>query len=56
LLDLRDPYCVSGDVPASRDLAHGDISDLEQTGMGLHLEGVARRIDPDRRASFHAGL
>jgi NADPH-dependent 2,4-dienoyl-CoA reductase/sulfur reductase-like enzyme len=43
------PYDISGDVPDWRDLAHRTVADLEATGMRLHLETVAWRIDVDRR-------
>ena len=42
------PYYISGDVPDWRDLAHRTIADLEATGMRLHLDTVAQRIDPER--------
>ena len=43
------PYYISGDVPDWRNLAHRTLADLEATGMKLHLDTVARRIDLDRR-------
>ena len=43
------PYYISGDVPDWRNLAHRTVADLEATGMRLHLDTVARRIDLDRR-------
>ena len=42
------PYYVSGDVSDWRRLAHRDLAALEATGMRLHLDTSARRIDPDR--------
>ena len=39
------PYYVSGDVPDWRNLAHRSIADLEDTGMTLRLDTVARHID-----------
>ena len=39
------PYYISGDVADWRRLAHRSITDLEATGMRLHLETVARRIN-----------
>jgi NADPH-dependent 2,4-dienoyl-CoA reductase/sulfur reductase-like enzyme len=43
------PYYVSGDVRDWHDLAHRTIGDLEATGMRLHLDTRARRIDVERR-------
>jgi NADPH-dependent 2,4-dienoyl-CoA reductase/sulfur reductase-like enzyme len=39
------PYYVSGEVTHWRNLAHRTVADLEATGMQLHLDTVARRID-----------
>ena len=39
------PYYVSGEVAHWRNLAHRTVADLEATGMQLHLDTVARRID-----------
>jgi len=39
------PYYVSGEVTHWHNLAHRTIADLEATGMRLHLDTVARRID-----------
>src|SRR5450432_15042 len=44
------PYYLSGDVPDWRNLAHRGLADLEATGMRLHLDTVARRIDVARRS------
>lgn len=41
------PYYVSGDVSDWHDLAHRTIGDLEATGVRLHVDTVARRIDVD---------
>ena len=41
------PYYVSGEVTHWRNLAHRTIADLENTGMGLRLDTMARRIDVD---------
>ena len=43
------PYDISGDVADWRSLAHRTIADLEATGMRLHLDTTARRIDRDAR-------
>ena len=45
------PYYISGDVADWRRLAHRSITDLEATGMRLHLETVAR---PDQCRGSHA--
>ena len=39
------PYYVSGEVPHWRNLAHRTIADLEDAGMALRLDTLARRID-----------
>ena len=39
------PYYVSGEVTHWRNLAHRTVADLEATGMQLHLDTFARRID-----------
>jgi NADPH-dependent 2,4-dienoyl-CoA reductase/sulfur reductase-like enzyme len=39
------PYYVSGEVTHWRNLAHRTIADLEEAGMRLRLDTVARRID-----------
>ena len=41
------PYYVSGEVPDWRNLAHRTATDLEATGMRLHLGTTAERIDAD---------
>jgi NADPH-dependent 2,4-dienoyl-CoA reductase/sulfur reductase-like enzyme len=38
-------YYVSGEVTHWRNLAHRTVADLEATGMQLHLDTIARRID-----------
>jgi NADPH-dependent 2,4-dienoyl-CoA reductase/sulfur reductase-like enzyme len=44
------PYYVSGEVTHWRNLAHRTTADLEATGMRLHLNTTARRIDvPGRK-------
>jgi NADPH-dependent 2,4-dienoyl-CoA reductase/sulfur reductase-like enzyme len=43
------PYYISGDVPDWRRLAHQSVADLEATGMRLHLDTTAIRIDVERR-------
>ncbi len=43
------PYYVSGEVTHWRNLAHRSVADLEQTGMQLRLDTVARRIDVEGR-------
>ena len=43
------PYYISGDVPDWRNLAHRSLADLEATGMRLHLDTSAHRIDVERR-------
>ncbi|MGZ4380867.1 MAG: FAD-dependent oxidoreductase [Gaiellaceae bacterium] len=39
------PYYISGEVPDWRNLAHRSAADLEATGMRLHRDTDARRID-----------
>lgn len=39
------PYYVSGDVADWRNLAHRTIADLEATGIELHLDTMAHRIE-----------
>ena len=41
------PYYVSGEVSHWRNLAHRTLADLTETGMTLHLDTRATRIDPD---------
>jgi NADPH-dependent 2,4-dienoyl-CoA reductase/sulfur reductase-like enzyme len=41
------PYYVSGEVPHWRNLAHRSVADLEATGMVLHLDTMATKIDVD---------
>jgi NADPH-dependent 2,4-dienoyl-CoA reductase/sulfur reductase-like enzyme len=41
------PYYVSGEVGDWHHLAHRTVADLQDTGMTLRLDTVARRIDPD---------
>jgi NADPH-dependent 2,4-dienoyl-CoA reductase/sulfur reductase-like enzyme len=41
------PYYVSGEVGHWHNLAHRTLADLQDTGMTLRLDTVARRIDPD---------
>jgi len=44
------PYYVSGEVAHWRNLAHRTIADLEDAGMALRLDTVARRVDvPGRK-------
>jgi NADPH-dependent 2,4-dienoyl-CoA reductase/sulfur reductase-like enzyme len=40
------PYYLSGDVPDWRDLAHRTATDLQQAGLHLLLDHIARAIDP----------
>ena len=39
------PYYVSGEVPHWRSLAHRTIADLQDAGLDLRLDTLARRID-----------
>ncbi len=41
------PYYVSGEVADWHNLAHRTVADLEATGMTLHLETLARTIQPE---------
>jgi len=43
------PYYISGEVAHWRNLAHRTYADLEETGMKLRLDTLARRIDVDAR-------
>jgi NADPH-dependent 2,4-dienoyl-CoA reductase/sulfur reductase-like enzyme len=49
------PYYVSGEVTHWRNLAHRTIADLENTGMGLRLDTMARRIDVEGRKLLVTG-
>ena len=49
------PYYVSGEVAHWRNLAHRTIADLEETGMALRLDTVARRIDAGARKLLVTG-
>jgi NADPH-dependent 2,4-dienoyl-CoA reductase/sulfur reductase-like enzyme len=44
------PYYLSGDVSDWRHLAHRTLAELEATGIQLHLNTVARRIDVEAHA------
>ncbi|HVN59762.1 MAG TPA: FAD-dependent oxidoreductase [Gaiellaceae bacterium] len=49
------PYYISGEVPDWRSLAHRSAADLEATGMTLHRDTVARRIDVEAHRLLVAG-
>ena len=49
------PYYLSGEVGDWRNLAHRSLAQLEETGMRLRLDTVARRVDLDRRRVLVAG-
>jgi NADPH-dependent 2,4-dienoyl-CoA reductase/sulfur reductase-like enzyme len=49
------PYYVSGEVPHWRNLAHRTVTHLEEAGMTLRLDTVARHIDAPGRKLLVTG-